>query len=137
MLAYAGPPAPMDHSLHVLSAEQYDDGTGVFAARMPSRQLWPQGGLDQIYGLTSSVEPRGRPTAQGQNITDASRSVSGDQGRSERLRKKMKPSEKEELDEDEGARKVRGRPRVETKDETTADVFLTPVFPFSVSLVFD
>lgn len=45
-----------------------------------------------------------------------------DEGKGGRRRKKQKLSEDEEGDEDDASKKSRGRPRLDTKDETAADV---------------
>jgi hypothetical protein len=127
----------MGRSLEILNAEQYDDGTGIITAATQNvgmgQRKSPYKSPTQVFGITHGVEPHTRSTVQSRKKSDGQRSPSGDQSQGERRRKKMKVSDEEEADEDEASRKVRGRPRLDTKDETAADVWLFPILLSSVS----
>jgi len=133
--------------LGILSAERYNDGSTLSIARslteMAQQQQQQQHSRDMSAGYIFGFEelravPRS-PTGAGarevegrRNEVDGARVKSGkggnrkkeeEEGSTERKRKKKKQklSEDEEAD-DEATKKARGRPRLDTKDETAADV---------------
>jgi hypothetical protein len=94
-------------SLGILSAESYDDGRAVQHSR--TMRLKPMTAPDPLmqFGITEAPEMR----------TD-----SDEMEKTSRRRKKHKIDFQHEDDEEEARKKARGRPRVDTKDETAADV---------------
>ena len=104
---------PMDNAMAVLSSEQYDDRGA--SRRSVRRQREP---IIPLFGLVEQPQEKVLPvrkTNQVRQSHDAESSVG------ERRRKKQKLSSEDE-GEDDAAKKARGRPRLDTKDETAADV---------------
>ncbi len=103
---------PMDTTMAVLNAEQYDDRG---ASRRPVRRQ--QDSMIPLFGLVEQprLKEGARKTNQARQAHDAENGVG------ERRRKKQKLSSDDE-GEDDAAKKARGRPRLDTKDETAADV---------------
>jgi hypothetical protein len=114
----------LESPLGILNAEQYDlQGASVRNARRQSfrQQQDHQTMQIQYGGLIVQKEEMSR---NGQfEKAEARRSSNGDDGTTEKRRKRQKKSSEEEAEEDE-AKKSRGRPRLDTKDETAADVSL-------------
>lgn len=83
------------------------------------------------FGIT------GHPTIR---LDDERKTESDELERGTKRRRKHKLADTQDADEEEEARKkARGRPRVDTKDETAADVSLFQIhlyFPFLDSLVY-
>jgi hypothetical protein len=95
-------------SLGILNAESYDDGRAQQRSReMRSKQTAPPDPLLQ-FGM---IERQ-----------DEGRTDSDELEKSSRRRKKHKIEHQNQDDEEEARKKARGRPRVDTKDETAADV---------------
>jgi hypothetical protein len=104
---------PMDNTMAVLSSEQYDDrGASRRSVRRQQEPMIPFGLVEQPQ--LKEVVPV-RKTNQARQSHDAENSAG------ERRRKKQKLSSEDE-GEDDAAKKARGRPRLDTKDETAADV---------------
>jgi hypothetical protein len=103
---------PMDNTMGILSSELYDDR--VASRRSVRREQEP---MIPLFGLVQQEKEAVpvRKTTQGHKSNDAENVVG------ERRRKKKKLSSDDEGDE-EAAKKARGRPRLDTKDETAADV---------------
>jgi hypothetical protein len=121
----------------VLSAESYIDGV---TRRGGTRRSAPHGGqyLDAgrdvgtgpIFGLSAQVESgkKGRRAPE----------QSEDSEPAEQRRRKKKQKLSEEDEEDEASKKSRGRPRLDTKDETAADVrrlLIQTIFSLTTSSV--
>ena len=105
---------PMDNTMAVLSSEQYDDrGASRRSVRRQQEPMIP------LFGLVEQVQSKEvmpvRKTNQARQSHDA------ENGAGERRRKRQKVSSEDEGEED-AAKKARGRPRLDTKDETAADV---------------
>lgn len=133
--------------MKILSAEHYNDGTTVSAAQslteLARQSVGPAG---YIFGLSEGLErtsppdiPQAQPKRRKENGTRARRNRNGEsvkdngeEDKVERRRKKQKMSEDEEA-EDEAAKKARGRPRLDTKDETAADVRFCYFIPIMLS----
>lgn len=95
-------------SLGILNAESYDDGQAQQRSReMRSKQTAPPDPLLQFGMIERADEVR----------TDSDELEKGS-----RRRKKHKIDHQNQDDEEEARKKARGRPRVDTKDETAADV---------------
>jgi hypothetical protein len=101
----------MDHTndLRILNAETYDDGRGTLGEeRRKKQQLeseWP-------FGVTDNTRMRSNPKLP----MDTDGHDSGPR------RKKARPESQSQDDEEGVEGKARGRPRVNPKDETAADV---------------
>lgn len=96
--------------LGILNAEQYDDGRSVMRSHGASEErLKHQQQVPMPFGLTS-----------GPQLGPSSEENDGGTGNRRRKRTRTEISNAEE--EDWAAKKARGRPRVDTKDETAADV---------------
>jgi len=102
---------PMDNAMAILSSEQYDDPSA--SRRSVRRQQEP---IISLFGL---VEQKEEVPVRKTNQARQSHDVENSAG--ERRRKKQKVSSEDE-GEDDAAKKARGRPRLDTKDETAADV---------------
>lgn len=99
-------------SLGILNAESYDDGQAQQRSReMRSKQTAPPDPLLQFGMIERADEVR----------TDSDELEKGT-----RRRKKHKIDNQNQDDEEEARKKARGRPRVDTKDETAADVSFMP-----------
>jgi hypothetical protein len=100
-------------SLGILNAESYDDGRGAMRAQQASEMRMKQQERTMPFGITGG--PRVR--------MDADLRANGEEADSgSRRRKKPKTDAHSADDEEEARKKARGRPRVDTKDETAADV---------------
>ena len=124
--------------MEILNAETYDDEAAVSIARSLTELARQRPGPPAyMFGITGGFEvierqedvPRG--TAQRVEVketkTRKARKARGanlgeDEDKGGRRRKKQKLSEDEDGDEDDASKKSRGRPRLDTKDETAADV---------------
>ncbi|OBT69417.1 hypothetical protein VE03_01172 [Pseudogymnoascus sp. 23342-1-I1] len=124
------------NQMEILNAETYDDEAAVSIARSltelarqrpapPAHMFGMTGGfeverrVDMPRGSAQRVEvkePKARKArkAKGANLGE-------DEDKGGRRRKKQKLSEDEDVDEDDASKKSRGRPRLDTKDETAAD----------------
>jgi hypothetical protein len=115
--------------MRILSAEQFDDRGGFWrSTRRPEqrRQQQQQRVMDpmDVFGLVDHrKETTRRPALAKPQRSSDSEHVGG-----EKRKKKQKLSSEDEGDDD-AAKKARGRPRLDTKDETAADVS----FLFSIS----
>jgi len=94
--------------LGILNAESYDDGRGTIRD-LQQRQ-------SRLHQMSNNTIPFG----MGMGLEVRANSEEFEKGTK---RKKKRGSEAQnEEDEDEARKKARGRPRVDTKDETAADV---------------
>jgi hypothetical protein len=114
---------PMNNTMAILSSEQYDDrGASRRSVRRQQEPMVP------LFGLVEEPQQKEvvpvRKTNQGRQSHDAENGVG------ERRKKKQKLSSDDE-GEDDAAKKARGRPRLDTKDETAADVSFIHSFPFT------
>jgi hypothetical protein len=108
-------------SLGILSAEKYDDGrsstrtreTSQFRMKGPAQSSIPFGMLEK-------------------NADDETRTTSEEQEHGTKRKRKSRNEAPSVDDEEEARKKARGRPRVDTKDETAADV---SVFAFPPSVI--
>lgn len=120
-----------DRPMEILNAMQYDDGAASAAAATTTTRGRGAGqsqkhshsqvdSQDPVFGLTGHFEhPETR--VKGRSRTQTSRAGNTQMEGGERRRKKQKLSDDED-DQDESTKKARGRPRLDTKDETAADV---------------
>ena len=114
---------PLESPLGILNAEQYDVlGASIRTARRESlRQQQEQQSPPSVYGIVVQKDKMAqghtqpKTPARGQKLSDVDHAV-GD-----KRRKRQKLSSEDEGDDD-AAKKSRGRPRLDTKDETAADV---------------
>jgi hypothetical protein len=114
---------PMDNAMGILSSEQYDDrGASRRSVRRQQEPMIPLFGLVEQQKEVVPVRKTGQ----------ANKSHDAENGAGERRRKKQKLSSEDEGDED-AAKKARGRPRLDTKDETAADVSFIHVSHFLAS----
>ena len=103
-------------SLGILDAESYDDARGALRAREASEMRLKDNEPTMPFGITSG--PR-------ISLAFEERANSEEIDAGSRRRKKPRIEANSGDDEEEEARKkARGRPRVDTKDETAADVSL-------------
>jgi hypothetical protein len=108
-------------TLGILSAESYDDGRALQRSRdMRLKQMTAPDPLMQ-FGIAEA------PPNEMRTDSDEMEKVP-------RRRKKHKIDSQNEDDEEEARKKARGRPRVDTKDETAADVSSTDALLYSPSL---
>lgn len=125
--------------MEILNAETYDDEAAVSIARSltelarqrpgpPAHMFGMTGGFEVITERRADVP---RVTAERVEVKETkarkARKARGanlgeDEDKGGRRRKKQKLSEDEDGDEDDASKKSRGRPRLDTKDETAADV---------------
>jgi hypothetical protein len=101
-------------TLGILNAESYDDGRGTIRD-LERRQ-------SRLHQMSNNTIPFG---IMGSNEMEMDLEVRANSEEFEKgtKRKKKRGSEAQnEEDEDEARKKARGRPRVDTKDETAADV---------------
>jgi hypothetical protein len=143
--------ADATNPLGILSAERYNDGTTLSIARSLTEMAQQQPrdmsagylfGFEEVRAVPRSPTGEGvREVERRRNEVDNGARVKGgkggnrkkeeeEEGSTERRRKKkkQKTSEDEEAD-DEATKKARGRPRLDTKDETAADVcHCSPIF---------
>ncbi|TGO20333.1 hypothetical protein BPAE_0309g00100 [Botrytis paeoniae] len=102
-------------SLEILNAEKYDDGRGSIRSHNPSimsmkNQMQNQipFGMVEKHGDSSDTKPQSEEHEHGQ-------------GKKRRKRVRNESPNLDDDDDDEARKKARGRPRVDTKDETAAD----------------
>ena len=102
------------NSLGILNAESYDDGRGALRAREASEMRLKHSEPTMPFGITS-----------GPKITLDPKLRNGSEELDAGSRRRKKPRiEAQSGDEEEARKKARGRPRVDTRDETAADVSL-------------
>lgn len=120
--------------MEILNAETYDDEAAVSIARSltelarqrpgpPPHMFGMTGGFEVISERRADVAPaevKEVKTRKARKARGANPGEEEDKGG--RRRKKQKLSEDEDVDEDDASKKSRGRPRLDTKDETAADV---------------
>jgi hypothetical protein len=98
-------------TLGILNAESYDDGRAQQRSReMRLKQTTAPDPLMQFGMIEAPIR------------SDLERTDSDDLEKGSRRRKKHKIDHQNEDDDEEARKKARGRPRVDTKDETAADV---------------
>ena len=102
-------------SLGILNAESYDDGRGALRSREASEMRLKHNEPVMPFGITSGPKIALDPELR----TDSEELDTGS-----RRRKKPRIENHSGDDEEEARKKARGRPRVDTKDETAADVSL-------------
>jgi hypothetical protein len=103
------------NSLGILNAESYDDGRGALRAREASEMRLKHNEPTMPFGITSGPKITLDPELR----TDSEELDAGS-----RRRKKPRIENHSGDDDEEARKKARGRPRVDTKDETAADVSL-------------
>ncbi|KAF7893359.1 uncharacterized protein EAF02_000897 [Botrytis sinoallii] len=103
------------NSLGILNAEKYDDGRGSIGSHNPNMmnmkgQMQNQipFGVVEKHGDSSDTKPQSEENEHGQ-------------GKKRRKRVRNESPNLDDDDDDEARKKARGRPRVDTKDETAAD----------------
>jgi hypothetical protein len=130
-------------SLEILSAESYDDGTGMSRAQQESevRRRVLNAGLP--FGLNDEER---RETESGEQVSVGEGNEVADDGNQvnetgkKRKRKQKAPEALSADEEADAGKRARGRPRVDTKDETPTEVCLISCFcdaPISLSLLLD
>lgn len=125
--------------MEILNAERYDDEAAVSIARSLTELARQRPGpAPHMFGMTGGFEVvterrQDVPPVKAQRVevkeTKArkarkTRGAGDDEDKGGRKRKKLKLSEDEDGDDDDASKKSRGRPRLDTKDETAADVGL-------------
>ncbi|OBT80084.1 hypothetical protein VF21_01133 [Pseudogymnoascus sp. 05NY08] len=124
--------------MEILNAETYDDEAAVSIARSltelarqrpgpPAHMFGMTGGFEAVtekrvdmpWVPAQRVEVKETKTRKARKARGANPGEEEDKGG--RRRKKQKLSEDEDGDEDDASKKSRGRPRLDTKDETAAD----------------
>jgi len=121
---HIGAQAPQNYAnnLGILNAESYDDGQHALNAQEKA-EMRMKHQTELPFGIT------GHPSVR---LDEERRSESDEQDRATKRRRRHKADDAQLVDEDEEARKkARGRPRVDTKDETAADV--SSYLPLSLS----
>jgi hypothetical protein len=126
----------------ILSAERYNDGRAISnpkqrnlgGLKQASQSKSPTMDTGGVFGLSGGFEARQMPSnsnpsnsnsqSQKQTQHEQQRPSDADMGGRRRKKPKISDEEEEEEEEDEAAKKSRGRPRLDTKDETAADVCL-------------
>jgi hypothetical protein len=103
------------NSLGILNAESYDDARGASRAREASEMRLKHNEPTMPFGITSGPKITLDPELR----ADSEEPDSGS-----RRRKKARLEAHSGDDDEEARKKARGRPRVDTKDETAADVSL-------------
>jgi hypothetical protein len=101
------------NGLGILNAESYDDGRGALRAREASEMRLKHSEPTMPFGITKGPKITLDPELR----TDSEEPDTGS-----RRRKKPRTEAHSGDDEEEARKKARGRPRVDTKDETAADV---------------
>jgi hypothetical protein len=97
-------------TLGILNAESYDDGRGTI--REQSR----------LHQMSNNTIPFGIIESNGMGMDLEVRASSEELEKGTKRKKKRGSEAQNEEDEEEARKKARGRPRVDTKDETAADV---------------
>lgn len=112
-----------NHSLGILNAESYDDGR----LSITTQEARVRNQHDQVlpFGIANTPELR---------LDLDMRTNSDDYEKGAKRRKKHKIDTQNANEDEEARKKARGRPRVDTKDETAADVSFTTFFQFGLSL---
>lgn len=124
--------------MEILNAETYDAEAASIARSLTELARRPPVPPPHMFGMTGGFEavterrvdvPRGpaqRVEVKETKTRKARKARVANPGEEEdkggRRRKKQKLSEDEDGDEDDASKKSRGRPRLDTKDETAADV---------------
>lgn len=125
--------------MKILSAESYGDEAAVSIARSltelaqprhdPTRYMFGLSGGFEVVKETrpgmpqtkvQNVEEKGKRTRKTRRPRVTNPSEDDERGRGQKKRQKL--SEDEYGDDDDASKKARGRPRLDTKDETAADV---------------
>jgi hypothetical protein len=101
-------------TLGILNAESYDDGRGTIRD-LERRQ-------SRLHQMSNNAIPFGIVESNGIGMGLEVRANSEEFEKGTKRRKKRGSEAQIEEDEDEARKKARGRPRVDTKDETAADV---------------
>lgn len=136
--------------MEILNAETYNDEAAVSIARSLTELARQRPGpAPHMFGMTGGFEavterrvdvPRGpaqRVEVKETKTRKVRKARGANPGEEEdkggRRRKKQKLSEDEDGDEDDASKKSRGRPRLDTKDETAADVgvYISPSHYFA------
>lgn len=101
-------------NLGILNAERYDDGRSSIGSREPN-----------MMGSTAQMQ-NPMPFGMLEKTEDGSetRPPSEEPGHGKKRRKRVRDESPGFEDDEEARKKARGRPRVDTKDETAADVSL-------------
>ncbi|KFX92642.1 hypothetical protein V490_05279 [Pseudogymnoascus sp. VKM F-3557] len=122
--------------MEILNAERYDDEAAVSIARSltelarqrpgPAPHMFGMtGGFEVVTERRQDVPPvkaqRGEVKETKARKARKARGAGDDEDKGGRKRKKLKLSEDEDGDDDDASKKSRGRPRLDTKDETAAD----------------
>lgn len=102
------------NSLSILNAESYDDGRGALRSREASEMRMEHSEPTMAFGITSGPKITLDPLFR-------TNSEEPDAG-SRRRKKPRTEAHHSGVDEEEARKKARGRPKVDTKDETAADV---------------
>jgi hypothetical protein len=102
------------NSLGILNAESYDDASGALRAREASEMRLKHNEPTMPFGITSGPKITLNPELR-------SESEELDDGSRRRKKPRIEPQSGDD-DDEEARKKARGRPRVDTKDETAADV---------------
>ncbi|ATZ46487.1 hypothetical protein BCIN_01g10720 [Botrytis cinerea B05.10] len=102
------------NNLGILNAEKYDDGRGSIRSHNP--------GLMGMEDQMTNQIPFGIVKKHGDSSDTRPQSEEPEQEQGKKRRKRVrKESSNLDDDDDEARKKARGRPRVDTKDETAAD----------------
>jgi len=102
------------NNLGILNAESYDDGRMSMSAQEARElRLKHQAETNMPFGVTEAL---------GSRMDLEMRTDSDEFEKGTRSRRKHKIETQNAEDEEEARKKARGRPRVDTKDETAADV---------------
>lgn len=111
----------VNSTMGILSAERFDDGVAASRSIIRSQRGGQQRSPKAVYGLSLEDDLQ-RGSARARNQAERhQRPQSVERTGGDRRRKKQKISEDED-GEDDASKKARGRPRLDTKDETAADV---------------
>lgn len=116
-----GPRGYYGDDLGILSAESYDDGTGMLRAQLESEARMRMREQEPMmpFGITDAP----RVMMDEEVLMEVLEVESG--GRKKRKMKHKAPvvdADEIEEEDDDARKKARGRPRVDTKDETPAEV---------------
>jgi hypothetical protein len=102
------------NTLEILNAESYDDGRGTLRY-LEQRQ-------SRLHQMSNNTLSLGMVESNGMGMGLAVRANSEEFEKGTKRKKKRGSEAQNDEDEDEARKKARGRPRVDTKDETAADV---------------
>jgi len=120
-------PTNYANDLGILNAESYDDGRHAMNAEAV-REMRVKQHIELPFGIEDHPVVRMDPEAR----TESDELEKGKKKSKKSKKHKMDESQNAE-EEEEARKKARGRPRVDTKDETATDVSLT--FPLSQSII--